>query len=292
MTTKSLIGGIAVAVILLILTSSIYIVNEYEKAVVLRFGKLEVVDPEPGLHFKLPIADEVKKFEARILTLDEQAESFFTVQNEPLDVDSYAKWRILNVGLYYEATGGDEEVANNRLKARINNGLRNEFGERTVVEVVSGERDELMTELVANVNQEIADQLGIEVIDIRVKRIELPATVREDVYRRMASGREKEAREYRSKGREQAEIIKADADRQRTVLLAEANRDAEILRGEGDARAASIYAQAYNKDPEFYSFVRSLNAYKTTFGGKDDIMLVDPGSDFFRYLKDAQGIAQ
>ncbi len=289
MNTKTLFSGVVILIAVLVFYSSAYIVNEYEKAVVLRFGKLEIIDPEPGLHFKLPFADEVKKFEGRILTLDEKSESFFTVQNEPLEVDSYAKWRILNVGLYYEATGGAEEVAKNRLKTRINNGLRNEFGSRTVHEVVSGERDELMQDLISSINTEIADQLGIEVIDIRVKQIELPETVREDVYRRMASGREKEAREYRSKGKEQAEIIRADADRQRAVLEAEARRDAEILRGEGDAKAAAIYAAAYSKDPEFYAFQRRLSAYQASFGSKEDIMLIAPDSDFFRYLKDSKG---
>ncbi|MBX2809873.1 MAG: protease modulator HflC [Cellvibrionaceae bacterium] len=289
MSTKTLFSVVIALLAALVFFSSAYIVNEYEKAVVLRFGKLEIVDPEPGLHFKIPFADEVKKFESRILTLDEKSESFFTVQNEPLEVDSYAKWRILNVGLYYEATGGAEEVANNRLKTRINNGLRNEFGSRTVHEVVSGERDELMQDLIASINKEIADQLGIEVIDIRVKQIELPETVREDVYRRMASGREKEAREYRSKGKEQAEIIRADADRQRAVLEAEARRDAEILRGEGDAKAAAIYAAAYSKDPEFYAFLRRLSAYQSSFGSKEDVMVIAPDSDFFRYLKDSKG---
>ena len=289
MNTKSLFGLIIAFIVLLILSSSVYIVKDYEKAIVLRFGEVHNTGVEPGLRFKVPIMDQVRIFEGRILTLDEKAESFFTIQNEPLEVDSYAKWRILDADTYYTTTGGDAEVAKSRLQTRINNGLRNEFGSRTVREVVSGERDELMKSLVLNINRDLAAELGIEVIDIRVKQIELPPTVREDVYRRMASGREKEARDYRSKGKEQAEIIRADADRQRTVLEAEANRDAEIIRGEGDAKASAIYADAYNRDPEFYSFVRSLSAYTNTFNGKSDIMLVDPDSEFFRYLKDPTG---
>lgn len=289
MNAKSLFGLIIVGILLLVLSASVYIVKDYEKAIVLRFGEVHISNVAPGLQFKVPVMDQVKIFEGRMLTLDEKAESFFTIQNEPLEVDSYAKWRILDADTYYTTTGGDAEVAKSRLQTRINNGLRNEFGSRTVREVVSGERDELMKNLVININRDLAAELGIEVIDIRVKKIELPPTVREDVYRRMASGREKEARDYRSKGKEQAEIIRADADRQRTVIEAEAVRDSEIIRGEGDAKAAAIYADAYNRDPEFYSFVRSLSAYRNTFSGKSDIMLVDPESEFFRYLKDSTG---
>ena len=289
MSVKSLFGGIFILIAIVVLTASVYIVKDYEKAIVLRFGEVHKNDVQPGLKFKVPIMDQVKIFEGRILTLDEKAESFFTIQNEPLEVDSYAKWRILDADTYYTTTGGDADIAKSRLQTRINNGLRNEFGSRTVREVVSGERDELMKNLVTNINRDLAAELGIEVIDIRVKKIELPPSVREDVYRRMASGREKEARDYRSKGKEQAEIIRADADRQRTVIEAEANRDSEIIRGEGDAKAAAIYADAYNRDPEFYSFVRSLSAYQNTFSGKSDIMLVDPDSEFFRYLKDSTG---
>lgn len=289
MSVKSLFGGIFILIAIVVLTASVYIVKDYEKAIVLRFGEVHKNDVKPGLKFKVPIMDQVKVFEGRILTLDEKAESFFTIQNEPLEVDSYAKWRILDADTYYTTTGGDADIAKSRLQTRINNGLRNEFGSRTVREVVSGERDELMKNLVTNINRDLAAELGIEVIDIRVKKIELPPSVREDVYRRMASGREKEARDYRSKGKEQAEIIRADADRQRTVIEAEANRDSEIIRGEGDAKAAAIYADAYNRDPEFYSFVRSLSAYQNTFSGKSDIMLVDPDSEFFRYLKDSTG---
>ncbi len=292
MSTKSLFLGILVIVGALLASSMIYIVPEYQKAVVLRFGKLQPDYPQTGVNFKYPFADDVRKFDGRILTLDAQPENYFTVQNKRLVVDSYAKWRIADVGLYYSKTGGSEIVAGSRLAVRISDGLRNEFGQRTLHEVVSGERDELMASLIETINQTVRDQLGIDVIDIRVKRIDLPDEVREPVYRRMAADREKEAREYRSKGKEQAEIIEADADRQKTVLEAEAYRDSELIRGEGDAKATAIYAAAYNKDPEFYSFVRSLNAYQSTFNNKGDIMLIDPESDFFRYLKDPQGNTQ
>ena len=204
-------------------------------------------------------------------------------------MDSYIKWRVKNVETYYKATGGDETVAAERLAQRVADGLRNQFGRRTLHEVVSGKRDELMSELTFNLNAVSEGLLGLEVVDIRVKRIDLPPDVSDSVFARMAADREKEAREYRSKGKEQAEVIRADADRQRAVLEANAYRDAERLRGDGDANAAAIYAEAYNKDAEFYAFVRSLNAYSATFDGKDDLLVVDPGSDFFRFLKDPSG---
>lgn len=282
-------AGIILGILVLLALSTVYIVPEYQKAVVLHFGKLEEDLPTTGLNFKIPLADEVRKFDARILTLDAPPESYFTVQNKRLVVDSFAKWKIADVGRYYRSTGGSSDIAGSRLAVRISDGLRNEFGQRTLHEVVSGERDQLMSDLTKTINQSVGEQLGIEVVDIRVKRIDLPDDVRESVYRRMAADREKEAREYRSKGEEQAEIIKADADRQRTVIEAQAYSESELIRGEGDAKAASIYAAAFNKDPEFYSFVRSLNAYKSTFSGKEDIMLVDPESDFFRFLKNARG---
>ncbi len=289
MSTKNILTLGVIALVIIIASLSLYIVPEYNKAVVLRFGKLQEVRPEIGLNFKLPFADDVRQFDARILTVDAPPENYFTVQNKRLVVDSYAKWRVSDAALYYTSTGGLVSVASRRLSVRISDGLRNEFGKRTLHEVVSGERDELMSSLVETMNKTVGEELGVEVVDIRVKRIDLPDEVRNSVYDRMRAGREKEAREYRSKGKEQAEIIRADADRQRTVIEAEAYRDAELLRGEGDAKAAALYADAFKKDPEFYSFVRSLNAYKITFQNKGDIMLVDPESDFFRYLKDSGG---
>ncbi len=289
MSTKSLVGTIIIALIVIVVANSLYIVPEYRKAVVLRFGKMQELPPTTGLNFKVPFVDDVRVFDARILTLDAPVESYFTVQNKRLEVDSFAKWRVDNSELYYTSTGGSSDIASRRLTVRISDGLRNEFGKRTLHEVVSGERDELMASLTETINKTVGDELGIEVVDIRVKRIDLPQDVQQSVYDRMSADREKEAREYRSQGKEQAEITRAEADRQRTVIEAEAYRDSELLRGEGDAQAANIYASAYNRNPEFYSFVRSLGAYKSTFQNKGDIMLVDPDSDFFRYLKDSGG---
>lgn len=289
MSNKSFFSLIIVALVLAVTASSLFIVNQYERAVVLRFGRLIEVDVKPGLHVKIPVMDKVRRFDGRLLTADMNTESFFTIENKRLMVDSYIKWRVKDVETYYKATGGDESLAKERLTQRVADGLRNQFGRRTLHDVVSGQRDELMAELKKTLNESANTLLGIEVVDIRVKRIDFPPEVSQSVFLRMAADREKEAREYRAQGKEQSEVIRADADRQRVVLEANAYRDAERLRGEGDAKASAIYAAAYNKDPEFYAFVRSLNAYRKSFNGKDDLMVVDPKSDFFRYLKDPQG---
>ena len=266
------------------LQSTLYVISEFERGVKLQFGRLIEADIQPGLHVKIPFVDDVRIFDARILTVDAQPASFFTIEKKRLIVDSYAKWRIANVETYYKATGGVESVAHNRLANRVNNGLRNQFGTRTLHEVVSGERDLLMKNITEDLNSSVLDSLGIEVVDVRVKRIDLPQEVSSQVFRRMTAEREKEARELRSTGKDRAEKIRASADRERTIELANAYRDAEELRGEGDAKAASIYADAYQRDPEFYAFVRSLNAYKNAFANKGDILLVEPDSDFFKYL--------
>jgi membrane protease subunit HflC len=279
---------IVVLVALLALSSTLVVVKETERAVKLRFGKLMDVDLTPGLHFKMPFADDVRKFDARILTMDAKPESFYTVEKKRLIVDAFAKWRIHDVGTYYKSTGGSELIAQNRIATRVNDGLRNQFGTRTLHEVVSGQRDDLLKDLAVELNEAVRETLGIELVDVRVKRIDLPAEVSEQVYRRMTSEREKEARELRSQGKEEAEKIRASADREKTILEANAYREAETLRGEGDAKAANTYARAYNKDPEFYSFVRSLNAYKESFRSKNDMLLVDPKGDFFKYLNDSK----
>ena len=275
---------IILMVLLLGANSTLYVVSEFERGVKLQFGKLVEADIQPGLHVKVPFVDNVRIFDARILTVDAQPASFFTVEKKRLIVDSYAKWRIANVETYYKATGGVESVAQNRLANRVNNGLRNQFGTRTLHEVVSGERDLLMKNITDELNATVLDSLGIEVVDVRVKRIDLPQEVSSQVFRRMTAERDKEARELRSTGKERAEKIRASADRERTIEVANAYRDAEELRGQGDAKAASVYAAAYQQDPEFYSFMRSLNAYKSAFSNKGDIMLVEPDSDFFKYL--------
>lgn len=284
-----LIPVIIVALLgVLAVSSTIVVVKETERAVKLRFGKLVGVDLQPGLHFKMPFADDVLKFDARILTMDAKPESFYTVEKKRLIVDAFAKWRIQDVDTYYKSTGGSERTAQNRIATRVNDGLRNQFGTRTLHEVVSGERDQLLKDLATGLNEKVRAELGIELVDVRVKRIDLPEDVSRDVYRRMTAEREKEARELRSQGKEEAEKIRASADREKTILQANAYREAERLRGEGDAKATATYASAYNKDPEFYAFVRSLNAYKSSFRDKNDMLLVDPKGDFFKYLNDSK----
>lgn len=277
-----------ILLVLIVGSKSLYIVNQTERAILLRFG--EVVDPDvgPGLHFMIPVVNSVRKFDGRVMTLDARPQDYLTLEKKRLIVDSFLKWRISNVKNYYTATSGDEFRAGDLMASRVDNGLRNQFGQRTLHEVVSGEREELMVELRQSLSKITEEELGIEVIDIRVKRIDLPTEVSQSVYDRMRAEREREARELRSKGKELAEGIRADADRQKTVLLANAFREAETTRGEGDAAAASIYARAYNRDSEFYSFYRSLNAYKNTFENKGDVMLLEPESEFFKYLKNPQ----
>lgn len=280
---------IGLVLVLLIAANSLYIVKETERAVLLQFG--EVVDPNVsvGLHWKLPWVNSVRKFDARLVTLDAAPERFLTIEKKPLDVDFFAKWRVADTERFYTATSGDTERAAALLLQRVKTGLRNQFGERTQHEVVSGERDLLLTQLTRQLDAIAREELGVEVVDVRVKRIELPERVEESVFARMQSERQREAREHRSTGREQAEVIRAAADRERTIILASAYRDAEEIRGQGDARAASIYAEAYRADPEFYAFVRSLGAYRETFDDPSDLLLVDPKSDFFRYLNQSSG---
>lgn len=280
---------LGVMVALLLLSSSLYIVKETERAVLLRFGEVVNPDLSIGLHAKLPWADQVRKFDGRMITLDAAPERFLTIEKKPLDVDFYAKWRIKDTSKFYTSTGGDEAVAQARLAQRIKTGLRNQFGERTMHEVVSGSRDQMMIDLTKHIDQISQAEFGVQMVDVRVKRIDLPESVSQKVFDRMASERAREAREYRSTGAEQAEFIRAAADREKTVIESNAYRDAERLKGEGDAKASAIYAAAYGKDAEFYSFVRSLNAYRNSFDSRSDVMLVDPKSDFFKYLNNPRG---
>lgn len=281
---------ILIAVLVLFIgTNALYVIKETERAVLLQFG--EVVNPsiQPGLHVKIPFVNNVRKFDGRILTVDSQPERFFTQEKKALIVDSYAKFRVADTSKFYTATNGEEARAAGLLAQRINDGLRNQVAVRTIQEVVSGERDELMADLALQLNEVALTELGVELVDVRVKQIDLPPDVSESVYRRMNAEREKEAREHRSQGQELAEGIRAAADREVTVLKANAYRDSELIRGEGDANATSIYANAFNQDPEFYSFTRSLRAYQDAFQGNGDIMLIQPDSEFFRYLKDSTG---
>jgi len=284
MNMLSKISILVISGLVVLVSSSLYVISEVERGVTLRFGEMVQADIKPGWHLKAPFIDNVRRFDARILTVDAQPASFFTIEKKRLIVDSYAKWKISDVETYYKATGGSERIAVNRLAKRVNDGLRNQFGNRTLREVVSGERDMLMKNITDSLNNTVLDELGIEIIDVRVKRIDLPPEVSNQVYRRMTAERNKEAQELRSTGKEKAEKIRASADRERTIELANAYRDAEQLRGQGDAEAAKIYAEAYEEDPEFYAFMRSLNAYKSAFSNKGDILLVEPDSDFFKYL--------
>ena len=277
---------ILIAVLVLFIASnSLYVIKETERGVLLQFG--EVVNPniQPGLHGKIPFVNNVRKFDGRVLTVDSQPERFFTQEKKALIVDSYAKFRVSDTSKFYTATNGEEARAMALLAQRINDGLRNQVAVRTIQEVVSGERDELMADLTAELTVVAQEELGVEVVDVRVKQIDLPPDVSESVYRRMNAEREKEAREHRSQGQELAEGIRAAADREVTVLKANAYRDAELIRGEGDATAAKTYADAYNQDPEFYSFHRSMKAYEVSFGNNNDMILLSPESDFFKFFK-------
>ncbi len=278
------IGFLFLAVV--IVSNTLFVVKETERAVMLQFGELVNSDIEPGLHAKIPWVNNVRKFDARIQTEDATPQRFLTLEQKALDVDSYAKWRIVDVGQFYVSTRGNVGTAGSLLAQRINDGLRDQIGARTLIEVVAGERDQLMLDLTAELNETTASDIGIEVIDVRVKRIDLPDDVRSSVYDRMITERNREAQEIRSRGDELAIGIRADADRQVVIYEAEAYRDAEKIRGEGDATATAIYAEAYSKDEEFFAFTRSLNAYRETFSTKNDVLLLDPDSDYFKYLKD------
>ena len=272
----------------IIISQSIFVVSEIERAVKLRFGEIVQFDLEPGLHFKWPIVNSIRYFDSRILTLDAQPQRYLTSEKKALMVDSFIKWRIKDVAMYFTTTGGDEERAKRLLSQRVDTGLRNEFGVRTVKEVVSGERDQLMNSLTSMLDKIAQEELGVEVIDLRVKRIDLPLEVSDSVYNRMRTERQRLARELRAQGNEVAEKIRATADKDKTIILADAYREAEETRGNGDAKATATYAEAYSKDPEFYDFTRSLKAYQATFQSKGDILLIDPDSDFFKYLNNSE----
>ena len=277
------IAGLAL-IGLLILNGTLYTVDERERAVVVRFGQVIRYDDQAGLHWKYPFLDTVRLYSAQILTLDAEPQLYPTIEKKYVVVDSFVKWRIIDVLKFHVAVGGDEAKARERLAQVINSGLRGEFGKRTVKDVIAGDRAKIMALLSVNADQD-AKEYGIEVVDVRIQRVEFPAEVRDAVYRNMAAERARIAKELRAKGAEAAEKIRADAERQRDILLAEAYRDAERTRGEGDARATSITGKAFSANPEFYSLYRSLNAYKESFRSKDDILVVDPSADFFKYFK-------
>ena len=289
MGNRTFVVGFVLVLLGLLGMNSLYVVTELERAILLEFGRVVNDDIKPGLHVKLPIINEVRKFDGRVRTTDAPSERFLTLEKKAVIVDSFAKYKVANVQTYYTATSGDERRAEELLKERINNGLRNEISKRSLHEVVSGERDELMYILTERLNKVAQEELGVSVIDVRVKRIDLPPEVSQSVYNRMNTERDIEAREHRAKGQELAVGIRADADKQREVLLAEAYSKAEEVRGEGDALAARIYAAAYNQDKEFYEFTRSMTAYQRTFSNKGDILLIQPDSEFFKYLNNSAG---
>lgn len=269
---------------LLVLWTAVFFVDEREKALLLKFGEIVGSNYEPGIQFKIPFINKVKKFDDRILTIDARPSSFSTIEQKYLLVDSYVKWRILDEVKYWKATSGNQDNAGQLLYEVINKGLRDEFGKRTIQEVVAGDRGDIMDIMTEQASKK-AETLGIEVIDVRIKKIELPAEVSNSVYGRMRTGRELVARDLRSKGSEASERIRADADRQRAVVIAEAYRDSEIARGSGDAEATEIYAKAFGKNREFYKFTRSLNAYKENFSTSNDVILLQPDSEYFKYFK-------
>jgi membrane protease subunit HflC len=291
MSTKGLVGIFVAAVVVVLLWNSFFIVTEVERAVLLEFGAVvNTGDIPPGLHFKKPFINEVKKFDARVLTLDAPPERYLTLEKKAVIVDSFAKFKIAAADRFYEATSGDERQARLLLTQRVSTGLRNQISKRSMHEVVSGERDQLMTEIKQELDVIAREELGLVIVDIRVKRIDLPPEVSQSVYDRMNTERDIEASEHRAKGQELAVGISADAERQRVEIAADAYRQAEETRGEGDATAAVTYANAYNQDPEFYKFYRSLAAYKKTFANKNDILLIDPDSDFFHYLNESSSV--
>jgi len=282
-----LYAGIAI-VLLLVGSASLFVVQEYQTALLLRLGKIVDSDFKPGLHVKIPVIQTVEKFDARLQTLDAKPEHFLTSEKKFVVVDSFIKWRIDDTAQYYRSTRGNMSTTSRLLGERINAALRDEFGKRTINEVISGERTEIMEKLTKKADENAAD-LGVEIVDVRIKRIDFPPEISNRVYERMRTERERVARELRAQGAEAAERIRADADRQKTEILAEAYRKAEEIRGKGDAEAADIYAKAFSKDTEFYSFWRSLKAYRRVFSGGQSMMVLDPESEFFRYFRNRQG---
>ncbi len=277
-----LVGAIALIVLL---NMSLFVVDQRQAAIVLQLGEMVSVKTEPGLHFKVPLAQNVRYFDARILTLDSaEPERFITSEKKNVLVDSFVKWRIVDVKQYYISVGGDEVRAQTRLKQTVNSSMREEFGKRTVNEVVSGERDKIM-EVLREKTDADARKIGVQVMDVRLKRVDFPMEISESVYRRMEAERKRVANELRATGNAESEKIRADADRQREVTLANAYRDAQRIKGDGDAKASAIYAAAFGRNSEFYSFYRSMEAYKQSFKNKSDVMVLDPSSTFFKYLK-------
>jgi membrane protease subunit HflC len=284
---KKNIGNVLIvsAIALILLSMSMFVVDQRQNAILFQLGEVVGVKTEPGLYFKVPLLQNVRFFDSRILTLDAgEPERFITAEKKNVMVDSFIKWRIVDVKQYYISVGGDEERAKTRLLQTVNSSMREEFGKRTIHEVVSGERDQIMEVLRTKTDSD-ARKIGIEVLDVRLKRVDFPLEISDSVYRRMDAERKRVANELRASGAADSEKIKADADKQRQVILAEAYREAQKTKGEGDAKATALYAAAFGRDAEFYAFYRSLEAYKQSFKDKNDVMVLDPSSAFFKYLK-------
>ncbi len=276
---------IGLVVLLVVLSGSMFTVDQRQNALVFQLGEVVSVKTKPGLYFKLPLVQNVRYFDTRILTLDAaDPERFITSEKKNVLVDSFIKWRVIDARQFYVSVGGDETRAQIRLNQTVNDGLRAEFGKRTIHDVVSGQRDQVMDLIRTKADQD-ARKIGVQVVDVRIKRVDLPESVSENVYRRMEAERKQVANELRSTGAAEAEKIKADADRQKQVIVANAYRDAQRVKGEGDAKASAIYAAAYDKNPEFYAFYRSMQAYRDSFKSKSDVMVLDPSADFFKYMK-------
>ena len=286
--SRGVLAVIILALVALLGSMSVFVVSERELAIKFRLGEFVRADYQPGIYFKIPLINNVRKFDKRIMTLDAESERYLTQEKKNVIVDAFIKWRISDVSTYYKTMRGDEQQAGLRLGQIIKDGLRSEFGKRTIQEAISGERTEIMNIITQQISEQ-AKQFGIEVVDVRIKRIELPPEVSTSVYQRMVAERARVAKELRSRGAEAAERIRADADRQRTVILAEAYRDGERIRGEGDAKAAQIYAEAFGKNENFYSLYRSLEAYRSVFNKQQDMLVLDPKSEFFQYFNDANG---
>ncbi|HRH81224.1 MAG TPA: protease modulator HflC [Thiobacillaceae bacterium] len=285
------LGNYAIVLVgvLIVLALSMYTVDQRQGALVFQLGEVVAIRKEPGLYLKIPFIQNVRFFDLRIVTLDTaEPERFITSEKKNVLVDYFVKWRVLDVEKYYVSFKGDEARAENRLAQTINDSMRAEFGKRTVHDVVSGQRDQIMDVLRKSADAD-ASRFGVRVTDVRIKRVDLPTEVSESVYRRMEAERKRVANELRSTGSAEAEKIRADADKQREVIIAEAYRDAQRIKGEGDAKASAIYAEAFGKNPEFYAFYRSMEAYKQSFRNKSDVMVLEPSSEFFRYLKSPRG---
>lgn len=281
-------GVVLVAFIGLILWMSTYIVHERELVIKFKLGEIVSTVDQPGLYFKIPIINNIRKFDSRVLTLDTPSERFLTSEKKNVIVDSFVKWRIANPRDYYTSTQGDERIAVSRIVSILNDEMKGQFGSKTVREVISGERSAIMQSVNENAGVKTRD-LGVELVDVRIKKVELPENVSDSVFQRMIKERATVAKAFRSAGEEKAKGIRANADRQRTEILAEAYRQSEEIRGDGDAQAAKIYAESYGQDKDFYSFYRSLNAYRNSFKNTGDILVLDPASEFFRFFKDSSG---